>query len=310
MKRALLISTAALGTVLIAALLWARAPDKSRAVLRGKYDDPLTHYLDVDGTRLRVRETGSKDSPAIILLHGFGSSLETWQPWAQALSDRYRVVRFDLPGCGISDPDSEGDYSDSRTLAILRHLMEQLNIQSAILVGNSMGGRIAWRFAAAYPDQVSKLILISPDGFASPGFAYGKRPEVPGTLKLMKYFLPRAFIRPNLAAAYADPARLSDATIDRYYDLLLARGNRAAMIDRMQQTLLADPVPLLRQIRAPTLLLWGEQDQLIPFSNSADYLRALPNARLVSFPHLGHVPHEEAPDESLKPLESFLAQRQ
>ena len=309
-KRVLLISTAALGTVLIAALLWARAPDKSRAALRGKYDDPSTHYLDVDGTRLRVRESGSKDRPAMILLHGFGSSLETWQPWAQALSDRYRVVRLDLPGCGLSDPDSTGDYSDSRTLAILRHLMEQLEIQNAVFVGNSMGGRIAWRFAAAYPEQVSELILISPDGFASPGFAYGKPPQVPTALKLMKYFLPKAFIRPNLAAAYADPTRLSDATIDRYYDLLLATGNRAAMIDRMQQTVLVDPVPLLRQIHAPTLLLWGEQDQLIRFSNSADYLRALPNARLVSFPHLGHVPHEEAPVESLQPLESFLAQRQ
>ena len=307
-KNALLISTAALSTVVIAALLWARAPDKSRAELRARYDDPSTHYLDVDGTRPRYRDTGSKDSPAIILLHGFGSSLETWQPWADKLSYRYRVVRFDLPGCGLSDPDSAGDYSDSRTLAILRGLMERLSIQKAVLVGNSMGGRIAWRFAAEYPEQVSRLILISPDGFASPGFSYGRSPQVPATLKLMKYFLPRAFVRPNLAAAYADPAKLSDATLDRYYDLLLATGNRAAMIKRMQQTVLVDPVPLLRRINAPTLLLWGEQDRLIPFGNSADYLRALSNAKLVSFAKLGHVPHEEAPSESLKALDAFLAQ--
>ena len=308
MKPVLLILTAVLSTALIAALLWARAPDKSRAELRGKYDDPSTRYLDVAGTRLRVRETGAKDRPAIILLHGFGSSLETWQPWADALSLRYRVVRLDLPGCGLSDPDSTGDYSDGRTLAVLRGLMKQLGIQKAVLVGNSMGGRIAWRFAADYPEQVSQLILISPDGFASPGFSYGKSPQVPATFKLMKYFLPRAFVRPNLAAAYADPSKLSDATVDRYYDLLLATGNRAAMIDRMQQTVLVDPVPLLRRINAPTLLLWGEQDKLIPFGNSADYLRALPDAKLVSFPDLGHVPHEEAPSESLKPLDSFLAQ--
>ena len=308
MRRALLLSTAALGTVLIAAVLWARAPDKSRTELRAKYDDSSTRYLDIGGTHLRVRETGSKSAPAIILLHGFGSSLETWQSWADSLSKSYRVVRLDLPGCGISDPDNTGDYSDVRSLAILRGLMERLSIDSAVIIGNSMGGRIAWRFAATYPEKVAKLVLISPDGFASPGFSYGKSARIPATLTLMKYFLPRAFIRPNLAAAYADPAKLSDATVDRYYELLLATGNRAAMIDRMQQTVLADPIPLLQQIRTPTLLLWGEKDRLIPFANSADYLRALPNARLVSFPDLGHVPHEEAPAESLAPLQTFLAQ--
>jgi pimeloyl-ACP methyl ester carboxylesterase len=256
---------------------------------------------------LRVRDTGSPAAPAIILLHGFGSSLETWQPWADSLSKSYRVVRLDLPGCGISDPDSTGDYSDDRALAILRHLMEALSIKQAVLIGNSMGGRIAWRFTAAFPDRVTKLVLISPDGFASPGFSYGKRPKVPAALQLMKYFLPKALMRPNLAAAYADPSKLSEATVDRYYDLLLTTGNRAAMIDRLRQTVLEDPIPLLKTVSTPTLLLWGEKDQLIPYANSADYVRVLPNARLVSFPDLGHVPHEEAPAESLKPLESFLA---
>ena len=114
-------------------------------------------------------------------------------------------------------------------------------------------------------------------------------------------------MRMNLEAAYAEPARLSDAVVDRYYELLLAPGNRASMIDRMRQSVLQDPVPLLRQIKAPTLLLWGEKDRLIPHGNSADYLAALPNATLVSFADLGHVPHEEAPAESLPPLETFLA---
>jgi pimeloyl-ACP methyl ester carboxylesterase len=106
----------------------------------------------------------------------------------------------------------------------------------------------------------------------------------------MKYFLPRALLRANLAAAYADPSRPNPAEVDRYYDLLLAPGNRGAMIARMQQTLLEEPVPLLRRIEIPTLLLWGEKDRMIPYANSADYVRALPNAALVSFPDLGHVP--------------------
>jgi pimeloyl-ACP methyl ester carboxylesterase len=312
-----------LALVIVAVGIWAWTPDRSRSDLNAKYLGAATRFLKVAGTELRVRDTGPRapdagapaldagppapGAPAIILLHGFASSLETWEPWARALSARYRVVRFDLPGSGLSPPDPSGNYTDARSLEILRALMDQLGIAKAVLVGNSMGGRIAWRFAAAYPSRVDKLVLISPDGFASPGFEYGKAPQVPAVIQLMKYFLPRALLQSNLAAAYADPARLGDAQVTRYYELLLAPGNRAAMIARMRQTLLEDPLPLLKSIEVPTLILWGEQDRLIPYANSADYLRALPNATRVSFPDLGHVPHEEAPAESLVPLEEFLA---
>jgi pimeloyl-ACP methyl ester carboxylesterase len=122
----------------------------------------------------------------------------------------------------------------------------------------------------------------------------------------MKYFLPRPLLKMNLAAAYADPTRLTEPVVDRYYELLLASGNREAMLDRMRQCVLVDPVPLLLRIRTPTLLLWGKKDRLIPYANAADYLATLPNATLVSFADLGHVPHEEAPAESLRPVEKFL----
>jgi pimeloyl-ACP methyl ester carboxylesterase len=288
--------------------IWAWTPDRSRSELDSLYLDASTRYRDVAGTVLRVRESGLSGAPALIFLHGFASSLETWEPWAQSLNSIFRVVRFDFPGSGLSPPDPTGHYDDARTLEIVYALMDQLKIDSAVFIGNSMGGRIAWKFTAASPNRVRKLVLISPDGFASPGFAYGKPPKVPRTLSLMKYFLPKVLLRKNLAAAYADPSRLLDRQVDRYYDLLLAPGNRGAMIERMQQTVLEDPEPLLRQIQVPTLLLWGAQDHLIPFSNSADYLHALAHATLVSFADLGHVPHEESPAESLKPLLAFLSQ--
>jgi pimeloyl-ACP methyl ester carboxylesterase len=292
---------------IVAAGIWAWAPDRPRSQLERKYWDSATQYMEIGGTSLRVRMTGPKDAPAVLLLHGFGSSLETWEPWAQSLSGAYRIVRFDLPGCGLSEADRTGNYRDARSLDLVKALMDTLGIEKAVLVGNSMGGRIAWRFAAAFPERTRKLVLISPDGFASPGFEYGKAPQVPAALQLMKYFLPRSLLRTNLAPAYGDPSRLSDATVDRYYELLLAPGDREAMIERMQQTVLQDPIPMLRQITAPTLLVWGQKDRLIPFSNSADYLSALPDARLVSFADLGHVPHEEAPAQSLAEVTKFLS---
>ncbi|KUR70792.1 hydrolase [Novosphingobium fuchskuhlense] len=284
--------------------LWLNAPDKPRAALEAAYPG---EYLHVRGQRMRVLDSGQRGAPALILLHGFGSSLDTWEPWAKALSARYRVVRLDLPGFGLTGPDTTCDYSDARTLLVLEGLMNRLGIARATLIGNSLGGRFAWEFAARYPLRVDKLVLISPDGFASPGFDYGKAPEVPFVMNLMPWVGARALIRDNLAPAWAHPEALPDSVVDRYRDMLLAPGVRRAILDRTRQTILVDPALRLRSITAPTLILWGEEDQMIPVRNAEDYLRLMPHARLVRLPGMGHVPFEESPAGSLPPLARFLA---
>ncbi len=305
MLRRILQWSAALLLLAIAALaLWLYAPDKQRAALDAAYPG---EYHTVLGLRLRLRDTGPRNAPALILLHGFGSSLDTWEPWARALSAKYRVIRLDLPGFGLTGPDPTGDYSDARTLAILAALMDQLGLPKATFIGNSLGGRFAWEFAARNPQRVDRLVLISPDGFASPGFEYGKAPEVPLMLEAMPWVGPRSLIRANLAPAWAHPEALPDAVLERYRDMLLAPGVRRAILDRTRQTVLTDPAPRLGSITAPTLLLWGEQDQMIPVRNAQDYLQLMPNARLVRLPGMGHVPFEESPAAALPPLERFLA---
>jgi pimeloyl-ACP methyl ester carboxylesterase len=169
-----------------------------------------------------------------------------------------------------------------------------------------MGGKLAWAFAAAHPDRVAKLVLVSPDGFASPGFEYGKKPDVPVTMRLLPYVLPGFMLRASLVPAYADQAMLTDSLVGRYADMMRAPGVRGAIIARMQQYLPENPEPQLKHITAPTLLIWGERDGMIPFTNAQDYLRAIPGSRLVAFPDLGHIPQEEAPDRSLAPVRQFL----
>ncbi len=291
----------------VAAAFWLYTPDRSRASLEAEYLTPADSSIDADGVRLRVRDTGPRDAPALILLHGFGASLETWEPWAERLSGQYRVIRFDIPGFGLTGPDPTGDYTDARGVRIIGALMDQLGLPAATIIGNSLGGKLAWMFAAAHPERTDRLVLISPDGFASPGFEYNRKPDVPLMVRLLPYVLPRSLLRMSLEPAYANPKKLTEATVTRYRDMMLAPGDRPAMIARMRQVMLHDPIPVLRTIKAPTLLLWGEQDAMIPFDNSADYLRAIPHATLVRLPHLGHVPFEEAPDESLAPLLAFLA---
>lgn len=299
----------ALLAVLVAGGWLAWTPDRDRAALEAAYLQSPADLIDLPPWRLHVRDSGPKDAPAVLLLHGFGSSLHTWEGWVPALAQRHRVIRVDLPGSGLSVPDPARNYSDPRALQMLVALLDRLGVARASVVGHSMGGRIAWRLAAAHPERVERLVLVAPDGFASPGFQYGKAPEVSAAIRLMRYVLPAPLLRASLEPAYGDAARLDEATFRRYQDLLLGPGVRDAMLDRMGQTVLVDPVPLLQRITAPTLLLWGERDPMVPAANAADYQRALtaaPSVRLETLPGIGHIPQEEAADASLAVVLDFL----
>jgi pimeloyl-ACP methyl ester carboxylesterase len=293
-------------TALTLLSLWLWTPDVPRASLEARYMDSPADLRSVGPWQLHVRQSGPPDAPAVVLLHGFGSSLHTWDAWAQGLARTHRVVRVDLPGSGLSPPDPAQDYRDERSLDMLLALMDSLGLQRSSWVGHSMGGRIAWTLAARFPERVDKLVLVAPDGFASFGFEYGKPMEVPATLGLMRHVLPKPLLRMNLKSAYARPEALSDAVTTRYHDLILAPGARQAMLYRLRQTMLQEPKPLLRQIKAPSLLVWGEADAMIPVSNAQDYLQAIEGSRLVSWPQVGHLPQEEAAESSLQAVADFL----
>jgi pimeloyl-ACP methyl ester carboxylesterase len=279
-----------------------------RSEMRARQRIGSADYMQLAGIRLHVKDTGPRDAPALVLLHGFGASLQTWDGWAALLESDFRVIRYDLAGFGYTGPDPTGDYSDRRALQIQLALMDALGLERASLIGNSLGGKLAWKFAAAYASRVDRLVLIAPDGFASPGFRYGQAPRVPFAVRLMPFFLPKTLLRTTLAAAYGDPARLTEATVSRYYDMMCAPGNRNAIVARLGQVMLTDPVPELEKITAPTLLLWGEKDRMIPVANAKDYLRAIPGATLVKLPGLGHVPFEEAPQASIGAVRRFLTE--
>jgi pimeloyl-ACP methyl ester carboxylesterase len=297
-------------TALTLLSLWLWTPDVPRASLEARYLAAPSDLRQVGLWQLHVRDSGppkaQTHAPAVVMLHGFGASLQTWDAWAEGLASEHRVIRIDLPGSGLSPPDPAHDYRDERSLQTLTALLDQLGLPRVSLVGHSMGGRIALTFAAQHPERIDKLVLVAPDGFASLGFEYGKPTDVPAMLGLMRHVLPKPLLRMNLQAAYARPESLTDAVTTRYHDLILAPGARQAMLDRLEQTVLQEPGPLLRQIKAPTLLVWGEADAMIPFANARDYLQAVAGSRLVSWPQVGHLPQEEAAEQSLKAVADFL----
>jgi len=299
-------AAALLALALLGAAWWLWTPDRPRAALEATYATPPSRFVTVDGLRLHLRDSGPRDAPAVLLLHGFGSSLHTWDEWAPALERTHRVIRIDLPGFGLTGADPGGDYSDLRAVALLDALLDALGVAQADVVGSSMGGRIAWRFAAERPARVRRLVLMAPDGFASPGFAYGRPHGVPLLMRALPYTLPRSLLRGGTAPAFADPARLTGTLLDRYEAMMLAPGVRRAILDRLRIHALEPPEPFLQRIAAPVLLLWGEQDRMVPARNAADYAAVLRDSRTVLLPGIGHVPMEEDPARALAPVLDFL----
>jgi pimeloyl-ACP methyl ester carboxylesterase len=301
-----MVAILALIVLVVAAAAWLWTPDLKRADLEARYARGPGDFIKVAGLRLHLRAEGPPDAPVVILLHGFGGSLQTWDDWTRLFEPGLRVISLDLPGAGLTGADPSGNYTDARGMVVLLALMNTLGIDRASLVGHSMGGRLAWQFAAAHPDRVNKLVLVAPDGFASPGFDYGKASEVGASLKAMKYVLPKPLLKMSLAPAYANPAVMTPELLTRYHEMMLAPEVRSAMIARLEQSVLQNPAPILARITAPTLLVWGDRDAMIPIANADDYLKAIPGARLAMFPGVGHLPQEEAAQPSGQTVLQFL----
>lgn len=290
--------------LLLGPMVWT--PDKDQDVLERRYAGAGSRFVQAGGMRLHIAESGPADAAPVVLVHGFGSSLHTWDAWTQLLEHSYHVVRLDVAGFGLSGPDPARDYSEAADTRRLLALLDQLGLRPVILVGHSMGGRLAWNFAAAHPQRVAGLVLLAPDGFAFPDAQGEFTFRVPWYAGLLRYTLPGWLLRKALEPAYFERQRLDEATVNRYRDLLLAPGVRQALLDRMAQTRNSDPLPRLHSLTLPTLLLWGEQDALIPLRNAQDFVHAIPHAQLVVLEQLGHVPHEEQPQRSVQPVLEFL----
>ena len=295
---------------LAAAVAWNWSPDRAVADLKPRWALPPSQFVAIDGMLVHLRDQGPRDDPApIVLLHGTSASLHTWEGWVAALQDKRRVISLDLPGFGLTGPFPDNDYRIEHYSQFLAHVLDQLQVPRAVLAGNSFGGQLAWQFALDYPQRVERLVLVDAAGYprnaTSVPIAF-RLAQIPALAPLMANLLPRPVIEASVRNVYGDPNKVTDALIDRYYELALRAGNRGALRQRFIQAEGGRNYSRISEINTPTLIIWGGRDELIPVVNAERFKRDIKGSRLVLFDELGHVPQEEDPERTVKVLMDFL----
>lgn len=299
------------------AVALSRAPDRAPQTLVARWAMPPSDFIEVRGQLVHLRDEGPRTDPLpLLLLHGTGASLHTWDGWASALRATRRVIRIDLPGFGLTGPFSgqytPDDYRGDTYARFVLDVLDTLHVPRAVIGGNSLGGEVAWRAVTLAPQRFDKLILVDSSGYA---FAPDDVPlgfrvaRIPVLNRLSEHLLPRAVVAASLRSVYGDPAGVSDELVDRYFELTLREGNRRALRLRLQQLQMGEQAGRIATLALPTLVLWGGRDRLVPPDNARRFAADIRGATLIVFDTLGHVPQEEDPARTAAAVIDFLERK-
>ncbi len=290
------------------ALTWA--PELRVDDLKARWAPPPSQFVDVAGMQVHVRDEGPRDDPApLVLMHGTGSSLHAWDGWVDALKDKKRIIRFDLPGFGLTGPSPDNRYSVDNDVRVMFALLDKLGVQRCITGGNSLGGAVAWRAALAEPSRVEKLILVDAGGypFHSASVPIGfQLLRIPGVNWLLQHTLPRFLVEQGARNVFGDPDRVQPEMIERSIQLTQRQGNRRALLERARQRPTQSFASRIPELKLPTLIIWGGRDRLIPPEDAHRFHNDIAGSTLVIFDDLGHAPEEEDPQRSVVPVRTFL----
>ncbi len=255
--------------------------------------------VGVEGAPIHYVDEGS--GPAVLLIHGFGGHTFSYRHQIADLSRDHRVVALDLLGYGYSGRTKGADYSLTAQAGRVLGLMNVLGIERASLVGHSMGGAVAMRVAAGHPDRVERLALVaSVSGEALPRFR---------GLRFMRPLLPlmtHIAVDRILRASFSDPSKITTEVRDAYTAPMRIRGSMDGL-HRMMADAKRDEEIRFERITQPTLILWGEDERLLPGFMIDRLRQRLPRAELVTVIAAGHELLEEQPTACNRVLREFLA---
>jgi pimeloyl-ACP methyl ester carboxylesterase len=261
-------------------------------------------FREIEGRRIRYIDAGR--GTTVIFIHGLGASMYAWRKnLAPVLAAGFRVVTFDNLGFGSSDKPAHG-YTNAEYAHLLVALMDSLHVSDAALVGHSMGGAIAAEAAIRSPERIGGLVLIDAAGVGTREpmlFSVARWPVIgPGLLSLRG----RGLVERLLKATYADPTKVSEADVDQYYAPVADRDYGRALRGVLREFRFDALDGRLGAIAAPTLVLWGEQDRVIPIAAGRAMAAELPRSAFLSVRHAGHSVQEETPEEVNRLVIKFL----
>lgn len=299
-----------LAIVMISGALFTMQDHEAKSV-DAVYAKPESQYMEINGNRVHFLDEGPKDAPAIVLVHGFTASVHTWDAWAKDLSRDHRVIRFDVPGFGLTGPMPEGDIFSADYMAnIVEQLTKRLGVEQFSIAGNSMGGYIAWNYAWRYPEKVDHLIVLDP-------MSYNQPMPLEMALLANTFTAPIAInvthemlIENTLNNTYGTEKEVKDETVHLYFEMIMREGNRdsaSKIATRIQE--INDGGEMHRgisELQVPTMVMWGQDDTVVPYYLIKRWKHDLPQADFVTYKGIGHLPMEEAPRRSVKDLRGFI----
>jgi pimeloyl-ACP methyl ester carboxylesterase len=303
-KWSLVVVVGLVAALFVAALVYRDVP---AATVDAKWAQPPSKFIVLDGVRVHYRDEGT--GPVIVLIHANYASLFMWEPWAAALKDHYRVIRFDMTAHGLTGVDPTGDYSLERTVAMFEKFADALGLQRFTIGGTSLGGTVGMHFTVKHPERVERLILVSPGSLEKDVRGRSTPREVPRIADVLAYVTPRFLASGLLKLGYGDRSKLTDAVIDEWYEMWMRAGNRPAMLARLRQYVSGDVEAKIRAVQVPVLLLWGEKNPRVPVALAYEFQKLLVNAPSVQLEILkgvGHMAVQEAPQETARRVRAWL----
>ncbi|WP_158700981.1 alpha/beta fold hydrolase [Phytohalomonas tamaricis] len=294
-------------------------PDIDYPILQQRYRSARSRNISLsNGIKLHYTDNtlGPDDNrPILVMIHGLLMDLHAWDPWHERLGSEFRIITLDLPGHGLTEAPGDWPVSIERYAELIMEVVERLELAPFTLIGNSMGGNVAWTFALRYPEYLDALVLIAATGWADNRAESQKTQTI---LNVAGSSVGRTLLRKmNLHGLVNDamrdtftPHEIPAGIVERYETLACASGHRdilLAIAAFWRQRHLAS-VERLSVLALPTLIMTGDVDPLVPPEHAYLFADAIKGSELIVYPRTGHVPMMTASDASANDLCNWLAQ--
>lgn len=273
-------------------------------------------YTSVQGNTIRYRDTGG-EKPVLLLTHGIGSSLETWEAQADSLAGHFRIISWDLPGHGLSDipHDAFGIETYAR---FAWHFLDALKIDQAAVGGNSMGGGISIHMTGLHPERVSKVVCLNAAGLGKDiPFPFrlmllpilGKLISRPGQMSIDNQ-IKAIFYKQDKVTEKAKAIIARNVMREGAQDAFVATLKNIATVSGQRESLYSKSFAILSATKKPILFIHGRHDVVIPLAHSQHAQAMAPNSKLIILEDCGHTPQIEEPAEVNKRLTEFLLEQE